>query len=246
MGRRGRQRAHGTGPKRGDELRIVVAASPGGELSVRREVDLAKAALVYGDKVVLLSPATTMVATVESFASFSLEQQLSLIKKVAPYLTDDPDLTVLQSTVEQIEQSLDRNRRSPGFTKVRSQLSSLLTPCFAPIAATVTGVLIEAGVDELALARKRHVIEIDRTDSRDTVEFLASCVISAKLAESGEKQGNPQTDQIVASFVKKLSRHLSSGSEYLVFDEAVASLVDAAVREGVFQPATAPKADPHR
>ncbi len=208
---------------------------------MRREVELAKAALLYGDKVVLLSPATTMVATVEEIAAWSLEEQLRLIKIVAPYLSDGPSLGTLESTLDQLEQGLKRNRRAPGFRLIRSQLADMLKPQFAQITETISGVLTEAGVSELALARERHLVEIDRTDPGDTVEFLASCVISAKLSESGNKQENPQTTQIIQSFVKKLYRHLESGIDYLIFDEAIAGLVEAAVREGVFQPAVGPQ-----
>lgn len=241
MGKRRRRRGVDADSVQPDLLRIVVAASPGGEISVRREVELAKSALLYGDKVVLLSPATTMVATVEATADLSLDEQLRLIRLVAPYLMDGPDLTRLESTLSQVEQSLDRNRRSPGFNVVRSQLAASLKPHFAPITETINGVLMEAGVGELALARQRKLIEIDRTDPRDTVQFLASSVISAKLAESGNKRKNPQTNQIISSFVEKLYRHLESGTDYLVFDEAIASLVEAAVREGAFQPAAGPR-----
>jgi hypothetical protein len=241
MGKRSRRREVKSDLSDRDALRIVVAASPGGELSVRREVDLAKAALLYGDKAVLLSPATTLVAGVEPLANLSLEEQLRFINKVAPYFVDGRDLKSLQSTVAQIEQGLARNRDAPGFKLIRSQLSELLRPHFAPMAETIRRVFTESGVDELALARKRHLVEIDRTDSRDTVDFVAACVISAKLAATGETRGNPELSRIVTSFVQKLSTHLSSGNEYLVFDDAIGRLVDAAVAESVFQPAVGPK-----
>jgi len=39
---------------------MVVAANPGSEMTVAPELDLVKAALLYGDKVTLVSPVTTM------------------------------------------------------------------------------------------------------------------------------------------------------------------------------------------
>ena len=37
-----------------------------------------------------------------------------------------------------------------------------------------------------------------------------------------------------------MTRHLSSGREYFIFDEPIANLVEAAVREGIFTPAKGP------
>ena len=42
------------------------------------------------------------------------------------------------------------------------------------------------------------------------------------------------------TFVQKLSKHLSSGREYLIFDEPIANLTEAAIREGLFSPAKGP------
>lgn len=61
-----------------------------------------------------------------------------------------------------------------------------------------------------------------------------------QLAQSGQRQDNPHTDRLVETFVDRLSSHLSSGHGYLLFDEPIASLTEAAVREGLFTPAEGP------
>jgi hypothetical protein len=240
MGKRGRQRAAAARAEQPDALRIVVAASPGGEMSIRREVDLAKAALLYGDKVILLSPATTMVATMEPFPSLPIEAQLRLVKQVAPYFTEPggPDVTDL---IVQLEQGLARNKHSPGFKAVRSELSRQLTSTLRPISERIEKMLVSAGANDLALARKRNLIEIESAGSLEAIDYLAYCVISAKLAESDASQEDKQASELAESFVAKLSQHLSTGNEYLVFDDPVARLVDAAVREGAVQPTTGSK-----
>jgi hypothetical protein len=240
MGKRGRQRAGARGAGGPDALRIVVAASPGGELSIRREVDLAKAALLYGDKVVLLSPATTMVATVESFPSLPIGAQLRLLKNVAPYFSDESGTDITPLVVE-LEQGMARNRRSPGSKILRAEFSRRLTSAFRPISEKVEEMLVDAGANDLALARKRNLVEIESAGSMDAVDYLAYCIISAKLAASGAGKENPQTTELVEAFVEKLTQHLSSGRDYLVFDDAVARLVDAAVREGAVRPTTGSK-----
>jgi hypothetical protein len=45
---------------------------------------------------------------------------------------------------------------------------------------------------------------------------------------------------VIETFVDKLRKHLSAGKDYLIFDEAIASLTEAAIREGLFSPAKGP------
>ncbi len=103
---------------------------------------------------------------------------------------------------------------------------------------TVRGMVRDAGMDELARARKEGLVTVESVHSGSTVDLIADCVIAAKRAEVGERSDDAFSDRVVDTFVSKLARHLSSGREYLMFDEEVASLTHAAVEEGLFRPAT--------
>ncbi|WP_194924129.1 hypothetical protein [Catenulispora pinisilvae] len=98
----------------------------------------------------------------------------------------------------------------------------------------------EAGIGQLSRARKQGLIQIENVDPGDVMDLLVSCIASAKLAQSGIRNEDGHTDRIVETFVDKLSKYLSSGREYLIFDEPIAELTEAAVREGVFVPAKGP------
>jgi hypothetical protein len=63
---------------------MVVAANPGSLITVAPEQDLVKAALLYGDRVTLLSPVTTMLLRVEGLGHLSARQQIELARRVAP------------------------------------------------------------------------------------------------------------------------------------------------------------------
>jgi hypothetical protein len=60
---------------------MVVAAHPGSDINRASEIDLVKAALLYGDEVRLLSPAMTMLLRTEALGEFSLDQLLDLRKR---------------------------------------------------------------------------------------------------------------------------------------------------------------------
>jgi hypothetical protein len=76
-------------------LQLVVAAQPGSAMTVAPEIELVKAALLYGDRVTLLSPITTMLLDVAALERFSPLQQIDLVRRVAPYLSNGAELAAL-------------------------------------------------------------------------------------------------------------------------------------------------------
>jgi len=219
-------------------LSVVVAANPGSGLTVAPEVELTKAALLYGDRVVVISPATTMLLGAEALERFSPAQQIDLVRQVAPYLLNGDEAAKFLSGLDQIKQL--SGIRSPGGRLVRGKLMQALAPMKAMMGEAIRDLSAQADLDQLEKARSKGLVEIDSTDPGTAVDLLAACVISAKVAQRGERQSSEYVGRIVETFVGKLAHHLSTGRDYLVFDSAVAGLVEAAVREGLFQPAMGP------
>ena len=115
-----------------------------------------------------------------------------------------------------------------------SGLREQFKPMQRQLSEAVRDICTRAGVDQLARARASGLLDIESADPGDAFDLLVSCIRSAKLAESGEREDDPHTNRIIDSFVGKLSRHLSSGREYLIFDEPIANLTSAAISEGLF------------
>ena len=115
-------------------LRMVVAANPGSEISVAPELDLVKSALLYGDKVTVISPVTTMFLRVEGMQRFSALQQIELMRRVAPILMEPEDVPSFQEGLEGIDDFLRRSEgwidgrpppscRSPAATRSRPTIA---------------------------------------------------------------------------------------------------------------------------
>lgn len=223
-------------------FRMVVAANPGSAISVAPELDLVKAALLYGDKVTLLSPVTTMFLRVEGLQGFSPRQQIELIRRVGPIITDPTEFAALESGLDQVDDFLRTSARGGGLGDqlLRAGLLKQFEPITRQLGDAVRELADQSGVDQLATARAKGLVQIENADPGDAMDLLVACIQSAKLAQSGQRLDDPHTDRIVETFVEKLSRHLSSGREYLIFDEPVASLTEAAIREGLFSPAKGP------
>jgi hypothetical protein len=222
-------------------FRMVAAANPGPSLSVGAELDLVKAALLYGDKVTLLSPVTTMLLRAEGLQHFSSRRIADLLCRVAPVLLPLDQLAAFQQSLSKIDQLLRPTLHGGISDWQREALHELLGWGRDALSEAVREINANAGIDQLARARREGLVKIENADPGDEIDLLASCIISAKLAQAGQRQDNPQSGRVVETFVDKLSKHLSAGKEYLIFDEPIASLTEAAIREGLFSPDKGPK-----
>lgn len=222
-------------------FRMVAAATAGAELSVGPELDLVKAALLYGDTVTLISPVTTMLLRAESLQRFSLRQLLELFRRFAPASMPPDELAQFEHgaiAVDRLLRVFDRFGR--GGQLLEQAIKGALGPYLRPLSEVVADAATQAGIDQLARARREGLVEIENVDPGDEIDLLAFCLISAQLAQTGQRQENPHTDRLVETFIDKLAAHLSSGLDYLLFDEPIADLTVAAIREGHFTPAPGP------
>src|ERR1039458_6835953 len=137
-------------------LGMVVAANPGSSLTVGPELDLVKAALLYGDRITLISPLTTMLLRVETLEGFSPHQLLELVRRVAPIL--DP---AQSSSLERGLQEVERHLRPGGDRRQRMLLLQRLAPTKRVLAETVRQIAHDAGIDQLAQARATGIVQIE-------------------------------------------------------------------------------------
>jgi len=222
---------------------MVVGANPGSAVTVVPELDLVKAALLYGDKVTLISPVTTMFLQIEGLKHFSPRQELELARRVAPILMPPEEVPAFERGIGAVDEFLRTTARGSG-TLGQQLLRAGLLQKFAPIqrklSEAVREIGDEAGIDQLGLARAKGLLEIESADPGDEMDLLVSCIRFAKLAETGEPNEDTYIGRIVETFIDKLSKHLSSGREYLIFDQPIANLTEAAIRTGLFSPAKGP------
>jgi hypothetical protein len=224
-------------------FQIVVAAHPGSVVSLAPELDLVKAALLYGDRVTLLSPVATMLMRAQGLKTLSQRQLLELVRRVAPYLVEPgEDVAAFEAGLDQLDQAIRSGGRGGAAAQrlVRSELTRKFEPTRQQLADIVETMSSDTGVDQLDLARAKGLVQIENVDPGDSLDLIASCVIAARLAETGRRNEDGFTDRVVETFVDRLSRHLSSGREYLIFDDQIASLTESAIREGIFTPASGP------
>jgi hypothetical protein len=114
------------------DLRIAAAAHPSADLSFGPELEVVKAALLYGDRVTLLSPILTSFMRVETLESLTIHQQVDLARRVAPFLYDDPDeASQYELGLRHMERFLDGSQhaaRLPAVEGARAEVLKKLEP----------------------------------------------------------------------------------------------------------------------
>ncbi len=222
-------------------FRMVVATQPGSGLSIRPELELVKAALLYGDEVTLLSPVTTMLLGAEALEHFPVRVQIELSRRVAPYLMGADQVVEFQDGLDRLSEFLQvKGPRGGGAAVVQAQIRQRLGTVLGKISEVTRSLGQEAGLDALAGARSRGLLRIENANPARSIDLLVHCIAAAKLAKVGRRPESSFAEDVVEAFTARLSDHLTSGREYLIFDEQVASLTRAAIREGLFSPAPGP------
>jgi hypothetical protein len=87
----------------------------------------------------------------------------------------------------------------------RAALRQKLAPAQRALSEAVREITDDAAIDRLAGARTKGLLQIENVDPGDAMDLLVSCILSAKLARSGEANEDSHTDRIVETFVEKLS-----------------------------------------
>ncbi len=201
-----------------------------------------KAALLYGDKVTAMSPLLTMLLRVEELGKLKPLELIELMRRVSPYLLPAGEGAAFVRGLEQIEKFLKPGGGGTPLTGrlVRSELRRRLEPARELLTEGVEDLAERSGVTELAAARSKGLLDIQSVDPGDALDLIASCLISAKLAERGENQESPHTNRLVGAYVERLAQHLEAGRNYLIFDRQTASLVEAGLKDGLFRAAPGP------
>jgi hypothetical protein len=174
-----------TGPAQdsGASLRIVVAASPGTEVTIEPELDLIKAALLYGGEVTLLSATTTMFLGVEGFSQFSMTEQIKLIRKVAPYLLEEKERADLVEGIDQLEAVLSaRSKGSRGGRLLQAQLKQMFKPMQESLANEMATLFRDGKVDQLADARAKGLLKIESADPGTAADLVVHPFSSLMVA----------------------------------------------------------------
>ena len=219
-----------------DLLRVVVAADPQTALVRNELTELTKAALLYGDRVTVLSPVTAMLLRASELGRASARRQMSVLQRTAPLLgvgprsapvlSSDPRTAHVQAGLAAASASLGKapSARNTADLVLRETLLGKLDAAVQDLAAVARRALHESGLGELEAALPRECLEFaDYAPSRDC-ELLATCLAWVLATSEGQRLEERSVKLVFDAFVTELSRHPTHDRDWYLLDEAVASL----------------------
>jgi hypothetical protein len=207
-------------------LKIVIATGPQqgpAGFSVEEDVRLVRSALLYADQVELISPGALMIASLAAGAAqgpdFVFELMGTLDESTLRHLGFDGDIAQMRSTFATIKQlnDLPRAQRrkflgADGSRRVRGMVAEMVGKFLHGEQGfeAVTSILWEqAGAPDLAVAADAGLLTL----STDAFDFGA------------------QTGLQMEQYVETLKRLLADPHSHLMFDEQIAGIVTAMLRE---------------
>jgi hypothetical protein len=197
-------------------LEVVVAAMPR-DMDLGADLTLVKPALLYADRVRLMSPVATLLSGLASLGYAAGLERAELIAQLLETLGEPnaKQIGVMVRGMVAIDQlPRDQRRKLLGSEarELRKQLDSL-DEIWAELRAKVDEVLVQAHVDELVPAVANGLVEVE------------------PLTDGA---GDDPVEQILQGFVSRIGEILAGGFAYPLFDDQMGALVQANIAQGIF------------
>jgi hypothetical protein len=208
------------------KLRVVVCSYP--DRSLASAAELLKAAIIYADEVLLHSPMAILLASIAGLGNLSPGDMLAVLGQAAPALGDAGSSFTDQ--LHQLESSLGPAGAEAAMklllepTPATRQLSSGLDPNAANE--------LDERTRQLGDARR----ELDRVVEEQLVEAGVPSVLPAIEAGLLKLAPVDATADLFEAYLDALWALLRDPRYFPLFDDRIADLVDAAVREGTLKP----------
>jgi hypothetical protein len=195
-------------------MEIVVGVSPTSRFSLETELRLIKPALLYGDRVTLCSPATSLVAMASAIGHLSDDEKIDFLAQVVSQVSPEQaeDTLKVLSAFRELRRKRRRSREEILLVeRVRRQLGV----AWEMMRERMDHMVATSGANELAPAMEQGLLEVD---------VLLSSEEDFSL------------EQMLQEFLDRLAKSLTSDVAYPLFDDQAGSLVEAHVAEGLIVP----------
>lgn len=215
----------------GPELKVAIVTSPRSDehgVSLEADVALTKAALLYADKVELMSPAAAMVANTASFGQASEDDLLSLLTSLDPATLAHLGGGNLPDNWLQIVTGMRALAALPVATQ-----RALLGPDATPELLATLASTRDAFAGPMQQMREMAAGLMERSGAKELAEPIALGLLT--LNPVGADNGGT-TDELVAVYVDHLKSVLRDPQVHAMFDESAASLARSLVAEGHVEP----------
>jgi hypothetical protein len=219
--------------KRGkkDGIHFTVGSAAGhessGSLDLREDLNLAKASLLYADRVKLCSVGSSVLSAIASFEEASLEERARLVVRFFPDLQpsmSSQDIHFFEAVVGL--RGREAKRRIP--KKTRKEILAMVEDGQDELRAMVVEQHQAAGIDGFREAVASGALEIH--PFRQTT---AEALVEGTIRGGGNLLKAVDLVDVIEEYLAQAMDAVEDGSTYPLFDDLTGNFVGEAVRHGL-------------
>jgi len=192
-------------------LHFTVGTSPSSEVTLENDLQVLKAALLYADKVKLCSLTTSMLLSMLALRDLTPNQQIEFMESLVPVLVPDPQKASDTLTFLQMFRHISTKKRpNKQELLLRAKFRPTFVKCWSELRETINDMLLKAGMGTL--------IDIAQSGALELHFFGLS--------------GQTDNKAMIQEYFEVLTKAISDGSTYPLFDAQAGDLIRLGLQEG--------------
>lgn len=211
-----------------------------GRITVRSDVDLVKAALLYADRVELVSVSSSLLTSLMTFSEGGEDALVALLSELPDENVRALGGAKLPENWREILPFVVPLMRSPmaeslGLGDTAREFQSMMDGVLPEIQRIAEGMVADAGLDELRPALDAGVVTLTGVDGVKGNLVTSSIETAMRALPAKYQLGAPQDgpmDEYLAGWLRLLTTRLQDSRSRLLFDSGVGSLAQSMVDEG--------------
>jgi len=192
-------------------LTMTVFTYPRSKLSVRHDVDIVKACILYADEVELVSPNATMLMAISAMPTLPEKERLNLILDYVMRMTKNPEERSKYHTAIAKYRELSRKfSKTPDERKMYEMFKHGFESAWKDSVANIDSLYDSRSLAELLPAFEKGIVKIPK----GTIDAVSG-------------------DNFVGYVTQEIGEAISSGRTYPLFDERIGDFVQSLSKDGL-------------
>ena len=204
------------------KLHITIGSSPQTtatgqtpKIDLKNDLELVKAALLYGDSAKLCSPVSAALLDLVTLTDPPEEERLDLLRRIRSWGLLDQDHNNKFDTILNFYEQAWRRRYSAKGQMALRQFRSALNEVWQDLRLEIEKIMSAIGVDGIARAQESGLLEVYNFNS------------------IGERMLKREDHDLAWEYVNTVSAAVSDGRTYPLFDELTKNIISAGIGAGL-------------
>lgn len=211
------------------EFHITVGGQPTTDLSLEKELQMVKAAILYADRVKLYSLKVPSILAIARFKDIPKNLRLDFLERVLPYISQDKAQKISES-LKEYRTVLSKERLDDSDLQLKEQFEKTVEQTWEAIAETTSQFVKDSQIEQINTAVKAGVLDLHPFDQSDEDHAALDTMIehaanAFALKSKGRLPSVEQDKEWVQKFVENVSNSVSDVSTYPLLDSETGNLL---------------------